>query len=128
MTNGAKSTGSLRSEEEFRRIVETASLAILVVDREGRIGYANARAAEMFGYGREELLGQSVEIVLPERFRTAHATHRTGDFAGPRVRPLGPGLDLAGQRQDRTEFPIEIGFYSFQPGARAHGPACPHET
>jgi len=109
MTNGAKSTGLLRSEEEFRRIVETASLAILVVDREGRIGYANARAAEMFGYGREELLGQSVEILLPERFRTAHATHRTGYFAGPRVRPMGLGLDLAGQRKDGTEFPIEVG-------------------
>jgi PAS domain S-box-containing protein len=62
----------------------------------------------MFGYDRGDLLGQPLEVLLPERIRGAHVGHRTGYFAGPRARPMGLGLDLAGRRKDGNEFPVEI--------------------
>ena len=66
-----------------------------MVDGAGRIMRTNARLAEMFGYAQEELDGQSLEMLLPERLRAAHARHRRGFFADPRVRPMGLGLELA---------------------------------
>jgi hypothetical protein len=62
----------------------------------------------MFGYDHDELLGQTLEVLLPERIRAMHREHRAGYFAGPRIRPMGSGLDLAGRRKDGTEFPVEI--------------------
>src|SRR4029453_14699886 len=74
----------------------------------GRITLVNAAAERMFDYPRAELLGQSLEILLPERIRQGHVGQRAGYFAEPRVRPMGIGLDLAGRRRDGTEFPVEI--------------------
>ena len=79
-----------------------------MVDGAGRILRTNARLAEMFGYAQEELDGQSLETLLPDRLRPAHARHRGGFFADPRVRPMGLGLALTARRKDGREFPVEI--------------------
>ena len=97
-----------KSEATARALLESAAEGIVIVGSDGRIVLANARAAEMFGYPREELIGQPIEVLLPERLRTAHTTHRAGYFTEPRIRPMGRGLDLAGRRKDGTEFPVEI--------------------
>jgi PAS domain S-box-containing protein len=78
------------------------------VDRAGRIVRGNARLAELFGYRREELLGLSLETLLPERLRVDHAGHRAGFFDDPRVRPMGLGLELVARRKDGHELPVEV--------------------
>jgi PAS domain S-box-containing protein len=112
-----------KSEATARAILESAAEGIVLVDRDGRIVLANAKIEELFGYHRDELLGHTVEVLLPERFRTAHAAHRAAYFVDPRVRPAGPGLDLAGRRKDGTEFPVEIGlsFVETEGGVLAMG-------
>jgi PAS domain S-box-containing protein len=97
-----------RSEARALALFEAASEGVVVVDRRGRIVAVNAKTEELFGYARADLLGQPVEMLMPERYREAHPRHRTEYFAGPRVRPMGRGLDLAGRRKDGSEFPIEI--------------------
>ncbi|HEX9818419.1 MAG TPA: ATP-binding protein [Methylomirabilota bacterium] len=97
-----------KSEALAQAVLESASDAIILIDAGGRITVVNPTAERMFGYDRGDLLGQSLEILLPERLRGVHAGHRTGYFATPRARPMGIGLDLAGLRKDGTEFPVEI--------------------
>lgn len=97
-----------KSEATSRAFLESAAEGIVVVDRAGRIVLVNAKTEELFGYHRDELLGQSLEILLPEHLRTAHDAHRAEYFAHPRVRPMGAGLDLVARRKDGTEFPAEI--------------------
>jgi two-component system sensor kinase FixL len=99
----------LASEDKLRSYFEAASQAILGVSRDGRISLVNRRTEEMFGYTRDELLGQVLEVLLPERFRGLHVSHRVGYFVEPRMRAMGEGLELAARRKDGTEFPIEIG-------------------
>ncbi len=99
----------VESEARLRTYLESASEGLVVVDREGRIEYVNAKTEEMFGYTREELIGQRLEVLLPERFREIHTQHRVHYTAHPRVRPMGQGLDLAGRRKDGSEFPVEVG-------------------
>jgi len=96
------------SEKTVMALLESASQAILSIDRNGRIVLANPKTEEMFGYGREELLGARIEILLPESKRRTHGRDREEYFARPRVRPMGIGLDLAGRRKNGTEFPVEI--------------------
>jgi PAS domain S-box-containing protein len=91
-----------------RAVIESASEGIVLIDSAGRIVLVNAAAEKMFDYARADLLGQPLEVLLPERARGAHLNHRAGYFAGPRVRPMGIGLDLAGRRRDGSEFPVEI--------------------
>ena len=94
--------------ELTRALLESATEGIILIDAAGRITLVNAAAERMFGYARAELLGQTLEILLPERTHPAHVVHRIGYFTGPRVRPMGIGLDLAGRRKDGAEFPVEI--------------------
>jgi len=96
------------SDQMVAALLESASQAIISIDRTGRIVLSNRRAEEMFGYTREELVGARVEILLPESRRTAHGRQREGYFARPHTRPMGIGMDLAGRRKDGTEFPVEV--------------------
>jgi hypothetical protein len=95
-------------------LLESAAQAILSVDRYGRIVLANARTEEMFGYTRSELLGETVEALLPKAAREGHVAHREDYFESPRVRPMGIGMELAGRRKDGTEFPVEVSLSHIQ--------------
>jgi PAS domain S-box-containing protein len=97
-----------KSEATGEALLESASEGIVLINASGRITLVNTAGERMFGYERNELLGQPLEILLPERVRGVHVDHRAGYFAGPRVRPMGTGLDLAGRHRDGTEFPVEI--------------------
>ncbi|WP_455567303.1 SpoIIE family protein phosphatase [Streptomyces diastatochromogenes] len=96
------------AEERFRGLLEAAPDAMVIVDDTGIIRLVNAQTEALFGYGREELLGHPVELLVPGRFRTHHTTHRNSYAHNQQVRPMGAGLDLYGLRKDGTEFPVEI--------------------
>jgi formate hydrogenlyase transcriptional activator len=90
------------------RLFESAPDAIVVTGCQGEILRVNAQAEKMFGYSRRELLGQSIEILVPERFRDVHTGHRQNYSAQPRMRPMGAGFELYGRRKDGSEFPVDI--------------------
>jgi len=89
-------------------LFEAAPDAMVVIGASGRILYVNNQVEVTFGYAREELVGQFVEKLIPDRFRKRHVLHRDGFFAYPRIRPMGLGLSLYGQTKDGNEFPVEI--------------------
>ncbi len=91
-----------------RAFLESAAEGVIAINRSGAIVLVNARTEAMFGYGQGELIGQTLELLLPENARAAHVRHRTAYFAEPRVRRMGRDLVLAGRRRDGTEFPVEI--------------------
>jgi len=97
-----------KKEEQFRGLLEAAPDAMVIVNREGRIVFANAQTDGLFGYKRDELIGQTVELLIPERHRNQHVAQRIGYTADPKVRSMGTGLALTGVRKDGTEVPIEI--------------------
>lgn len=98
-----------KSEERFRRVVEAAPNAMVMVNAAGVIEMVNAQAERVFGYSREEMLGRSVEMLVPDRFRQDHPRLRATFNADPHSRPMGAGRDLNARRKDGSEFPVEIG-------------------
>jgi PAS domain S-box-containing protein len=98
-----------RLEDRFRAAVESAPTAMVMIDETGEIVLVNADTEALFGYPRAELLGQQVEILVPERYRAVHPGQREGFFSAPEARRMGAGRDLYGLRKDGSEFPVEIG-------------------
>jgi len=103
-----------QAEEKFRLVVEASPNGIVLVDKEGRIVLVNSQTEKLFGYGREELLGKLVDILVPERFGSQHPAHRAQFLAEPSTRAMGVGRELFGLRKDGTEFPVEIGLNPIQ--------------
>ena len=98
-----------QAEEQFRLVVEAAPNAMIMVNTEGRINLVNTQAEVVFGYTREELIGQPIEMLVPERFRSHHVGDRMGYFDDAQARPMGAGRELFGRRKDGSEVPVEIG-------------------
>lgn len=91
-----------------RSALDAAPDAMIIIDDSGAIRFANRQVSALFGYRHVDLIGRPVESLMPERFRTRHVTHRSGYIASVRVRPMGVGLQLYGERSDGTAFPVEI--------------------
>jgi protein-histidine pros-kinase len=96
------------TEGHFEALLEAAPDAMVVLRGDGRLVLVNDQVERLFGYVRAELIGQHVELLVPERFRAKHPAHREGYLTDPRRRPMGMGLDLCGRRKDGSEFPAEI--------------------
>ena len=101
--------GVRRAEQRLRATIESAPIGMVMVDRQGIIVLVNAEAERLFGYERDELLGQSVECLVPPRFREAHSQLRSGFLAAPQARRMGAGRDLFAVRKDGSELPVEVG-------------------
>jgi PAS domain S-box-containing protein len=96
------------SEERFRSLLNSTPDGIVIVDNNARIQLVNAQTERMFGYSRQKLLDQPVEILLPERLAAGHVQLRSGYIADPSMRPMGTGLETIGRRKDGVEFPVDI--------------------
>jgi len=103
--------------ELARGALDAAPDAMIIIDASGIVRYANRQVSALFGHPHDEIIGQSVERLMPERFRRRHVGHREGYAGNVRVRPMGAGLDLFGLRQDGVEFPIEISLSPIQDSA-----------
>ena len=97
-----------KADRKFRDLLESAPDAMVIVDPNGQIVLVNSQAMRLFGWGRNELLGQPIEKLVPLRYRGDHPKNREGFFSRPKVRQMGAGLELYGLRKDGSEFPVEI--------------------
>lgn len=98
-----------RGEERFRLVVESAPMGLIIVNGQGQIVLVNTLAEKQFGYRRDELLGASIEALIPKRFHSTHSSYRSGYLVNPQPRAMGHGRDLFGLRKDGSEFPAEVG-------------------
>jgi PAS domain S-box-containing protein len=101
-------TAQRAAEARFRALLESAPDGIVVVSADGTIVIVNSQTERLFGYTRQELLGQAIEMLVPERFRGAHTGDRSAYASDPRLRPMGAGRALTGRTKDGREFPVEI--------------------
>lgn len=97
-----------KTEQKFKDLLESAPDAMVIVNRDAEMVVVNAQAVKWFGWSREELLGQKIDMLVPERFRSQHPKNRNSFFAQPHARPMGAGMELFGRRKDGSEFPVEI--------------------
>ncbi|HXF63715.1 MAG TPA: PAS domain S-box protein [Caldilineaceae bacterium] len=104
------------AQVSLRHLVESAPIALAIVDGEGQIAYANSRLNHLFGYMPDELLGQPIEVLIPEHLHAAHLQHRRRYMREPHVRSMGLGMDLLGRHKDGTVFPVEVGLSPFLVG------------
>src|SRR5215471_2375610 len=103
-----------QAEEKFRLAVEASPSGIVLVNKEGNIALVNTQTERMFGYHRDELIGEPVEMLLPERFAGGHSAYRANFLAAPEARAMGAGRELFARRKDGSEFPVEIGLNPIQ--------------
>ncbi|NGY58009.1 PAS domain S-box protein [Lentzea sp. NEAU-D13] len=101
-------TERIKAEQRFRQLVLAAPDAMLIVDEHGTIALVNEQTERLFGYGREDLVGQSIELLIPARLRETHVGHRQRYLKDPRHRRMGTGIELAGLRRDGSQIPVEI--------------------
>jgi PAS domain S-box-containing protein len=92
----------------FRDLVDSAPDGVIVCDQEGQIVLVNAEAERIFGYASQELVGQKIDALVPDRVRPMHGKHVAGYTGAPRLRPMGAGMELSGRRKDGSEVPVEI--------------------
>jgi PAS domain S-box-containing protein len=102
------------AEEKFRLAVESCPSGMVMIDRTGKVVLVNTETERLFGYRRHELIGKSVDILVPARLRGQHVRHRDGFTRHPETRRMGAGRDLFGLRKDGTEFPVEVGLNPIQ--------------
>lgn len=107
-------TEEKKSEGKFQALLESAPDAMVITNRFGQIVLVNAQTEKLFGYDRNELTGQEVEILIPQQYKGVHPEHRKTYIAEPRIREMGAGLDLFGLRKDGSEFPVEISLSPLQ--------------